>query len=68
MYKGDPVRKRRQPLSRCAEGIHVLIDPDQAASLREPFGDVKGMSAAAQRSVDIDAVRADIEALQDLLQ
>ena len=68
MDQCDSVFKRGQPLTGRLQGIPVLIDPNQPAALCELFRDPERMTAAAQRTVNIDTPWFYIQSVDDFLQ
>ena len=57
-----------QPLARVGERHVVAVDADQPALRRQLLRDVQRMSRAAERRIDIHAVRTDVQTVQTLLK
>lgn len=58
---GNFVRKRLQAFCGRRDGIRVLVDADQASVLPKTATYLIGMSASAEGSIYINAVRFDIQ-------
>ena len=61
------VSKRRQTRTGALDGRLIAVDADELSG-REARGDLLGVAAHAERTVDIDAVRPDVQIFNTLVQ
>ena len=67
VYQRDLVHMFLQPLPRRVQRDRVAVDADEA-SAGQPPADLERMARAAERTIQINAVRADIQKLDGLVQ
>ena len=68
LAQANPVAHRREADFGVCERLVVAVDAEQGAPARQAGSQMEGMPRAAQRGVDVNAVRPDGELLQALLQ
>ena len=67
VYQRDLVHMLLQPLPRRVQRDRVAVDADEA-SAGQPPADLERMARAAERTIQINAIRADIQKLDGLVQ